>query len=391
MLPLDGIKVVDFGQGVAGPYGAMLLGDYGADVIKIEPPRGDWARTLGTRIGETESATFVAVNRNKRSVVLDLTRPEGIAAARDLIAGADILVQSFRPSVMARYGLDYRSLAPLHPRLIYCSVSGFGPAGPAADLPAGDSTMQAWGGLMSIIGDAEDDPTRVGNVVSDMLAGMNLFQGALLALMKRAQTGKGSEVHVALLDSIIAFQAPAFAEYLTTGRPPPRTGNNHPLMAPSGLFKTADSAVVFSVLEHQWENFCRFFGVPNLAHDVAFARNADRIANRAALMAILRPLFASESTAEVLHRLRACDVPCAPVNDYAAVAADAQVKLNGLLGRRQHPALGAVPFIRNPVRISEMEPRAGNVPLLGEHTAAILSGPAGAAAAVPPQKKGAAG
>src|SRR5690606_4671145 len=163
-------------------------------------------------------------------------------------------------------------------------------------------------------------------------------------------------------------QAPAFAEYLTTGRPPPRTGNNHPLMAPSGLFKTADSAVVFSVLEHQWKSFCAFFNVPELADDSAFARNADRMANRNALMSILRPLFASESTAEVLRRLRACDVPCAPVNDYAAVAADPQVRLNGLLARVPHPALGDIPFISNPVRVSGMHPRAGHVPLLGEHT-----------------------
>lgn len=378
MLPLEGIRVVDFGQGVAGPYGAMLLGDFGADVIKVEPPRGDWARTLGTRIGANESATFIAVNRNKRSIALDLTKPEGLSIARELISGADILVQSFRPSVMGRYGLDYKTLAPAHPRLIYCSVSGFGATGPAADLPAGDSTMQAWGGLMSIVGGADDDPTRVGNVVSDMLAGMNLFQGALLALLNRDRIGRGSEVHVALLDSLVAFQAPAFAEFLATGRPPPRTGNNHPLMAPSGLFKTSDSAVVFSVLEHQWVNFCKFFGVASLAEDAAFARNADRIANRNALMAILRPLFASEATAEVLRRLRACDVPCAPVNDYAAVAADPQVQLNKLLDRVAHPSLGPVPFIRNPLRVSGMEPCTGDVPLLGEHTEAILASlPAG--------------
>lgn len=374
MLPLEGVKVVDFGQGVAGPYGAMLLGDFGADVVKVEPPRGDWARTLGTRIGATESATFVAVNRNKRSIVVDFASADGVAVARELIAGADVVVQSFRPGVMARYGLDYASLAPEFPRLIYCSVSGFGATGPAAELPAGDSTMQAWGGLMSIIGDADGEPTRVGNVVSDMLAGMNAFQGVLLALMQRDRTGAGREIQVALLDSLIAFQAPAFAEYLATGRPPPRTGNNHPLMAPSGLFRTADSAVVFSVLEHQWSEFCKFFGVPEVANDPEFARNADRLANRGRLMEILRPLFAGEATAEVLRRLRACDVPCAPVNDYAAVAADSQVRLNGLLGLVSHPVLGQVPLIRNPVHLDGMEPRVGDAPLLGEHTDAVLAG-----------------
>lgn len=372
MHPLKGLKVVDFGQGVAGPYGAMLLGDYGASVIKVEPPRGDWARTLGTRIGRTESATFVAVNRNKRSVVIDLTKAHGVHAARRLVADADVVVQSFRPGVMARYGLDYATLSATRPSLIYCSVSGFGPEGEAADLPAGDSTMQAWGGLMSIVGSADQPPTRVGNVVSDMLAGMNVFQGALLGILDRQRTGKGCEIHVALLDSLVAFQAPAFAEYLATGVPPPRTGNDHPILSPSGLFETADRPVVFSVLEHQWPAFCRFFGVPQVAEDPRFARNADRLANREALMQLLRPLFASESSAEVLRRLRACDVPCAPVNDYAAVAADPQVRLRGLLGHVDHPQLGSIPFIRNPVRPGDAEPLHGAVPLLGEHTDQVL-------------------
>jgi crotonobetainyl-CoA:carnitine CoA-transferase CaiB-like acyl-CoA transferase len=372
MLPLRGLNVADFGQGVAGPYGAMLLGDFGADVVKIEPPRGDWGRTLGTRIGATESATFVAVNRNKRSIAIDLTTSDGVDVARDLVDKADVVVQSFRPGVMARYGLDYATLSIDRPRLIYCSVSGFGPTGAAANLPAGDSTMQAWGGLMSIVGSADQEPTRVGNVVSDMLAGMNAFQGILLAVLQRNLTGRGGEVEIALLDSLIAFQAPAFAEFLATGVAPPRTGNDHPLLAPSGLFKTADSPVVFSVLDHQWPAFCTFFGMPELSEDARFATNPDRLANREALMQILRPLFASESSQEVLRRLRSCDVPCAPVNDYAGVAADSQVRLNGLLDRVRHPQLGAVPFVRNPIRSRAMEPERGHIPLLGQHTDEIL-------------------
>ena len=372
MHPLHGLRVVDFGQGVAGPYGAMLLGDFGADVVKIEPPRGDWGRTLGTRIGATESATYVAVNRNKRSIAIDLTTPAGLGVARGLVDGADIVVQSFRPGVMARYGLDYTALRAARPQLIYCSVSGFGPSGAAASLPAGDSTMQAWGGLMSIIGADDQEPMRVGNVVSDMLAGMNAFQGILLAVLNRNLTGRGCEIEIALLDSIIAFQAPAFAEFLATGVPPPRTGNNHPLMAPSGLFRTADTPVVFSVLEHQWSAFCTYFGIPAISSDARFATNADRIANREALMQILRPLFACERSTDVLERLRACDVPCAPVNDYAAVAADPQVQLNGLLAHVDHPRLGAIPYVRNPIRIGGLEPERGHVPLLGEHTDEIL-------------------
>lgn len=372
MLPLAGMRVIDFSQGVAGPYGTMLLAEFGADVIKIEPLRGDWGRTLGTLVSENESAPYLAINRNKRSIAIDLKNPECLAAAKKLVADADIVVQNFRPGVMARYGLDYPTLSATRPELIYCSVSGFGSKGPAMDYPSGDSTMQAWAGLMSIVGGPDDEPTRVGNVVSDILAGMNIFQGALLAVLNRERTGKGTEVEVALLDSMIAFQTPAFAEFLATGQPPPRTGNDHPLVSPSGLFKTAASSIVFSVLQHQWADFCKFFDVPELTHDPRFAQSADRIVNRAALNAILRQLFAAESTEEALRRLRLCDVPCAPVNDYAAVAADPQVQLNALLARIEHPQLGPVPFVRTPVKVRGMEPPNGHAPLLGEHTDAVL-------------------
>lgn len=371
-LPLAGLSVVDFSQGVAGPYGTMLMAEYGADVVKIEPLRGDWGRTLGTPVSETESAPYLAINRNKRSAAIDLKNAECLAIAKAMVDKADIVVQNFRPGVMARFGLDYATLAPTRPDLIYCTVSGFGPVGPAIDYPSGDSTMQAWGGLMSIVGGPEDEPTRVGNVVSDILSGMNIFQGALLAVLERERTGRGTEVEVALLDSMIAFQTPAFAEFLATGTPPPRTGNDHPLVAPSGLFKTADGSIVFSVLQHQWADFCRFFNVPELTHDPRFAQSTDRIANRPALNDILRKLFAAETTAEALRRIRLCDVPCAPVNDYAAVAADAQVVQNALLDRIPHPTLGKVPFVRTPVKVRGMEPPRGHAPLLGEHTQEVL-------------------
>ncbi|MEJ1978677.1 MAG: CoA transferase [Acetobacteraceae bacterium] len=365
MLPLDGLKVVDFSQGVAGPFGAMLMGDFGAEVIKIEPLGGDWSRTMGARVGDTESATYLAINRNKRSIAIDLKDSRCLGVAKELVTGADIVVQNYRPGVMARYGLDYATLSPSRPDLIYCSVSGFGSEGPWVNYPSGDSTIQAWAGLMSIVGGADDEPTRVGNVVSDILTGMNIFQGALLAILNRARTGKGTEVEVSLMDSMIAFQTPAFAEFLATGSVPGRTGNHHPLVTPSGLFKTRDSSIVFSVLQHQWPAFCAFFGMPELATNPAFAQNPDRRANRAALTAILQPLFASESTAEALRRLRACDVQCAPVNDYAGVAADPQVQLNGMLQSIDHPTLGSTPFVRNPVKVRGLDPARACAPILG--------------------------
>ncbi len=372
-LPLSGLKVVDFSQGVAGPYGTMLMAEFGADVVKIEPLRGDWGRTLGTLLSETESAPYLAINRNKRSAAIDLKNAECLDIAKALVAQSDIVVSNFRPGVMARFGLDYPSLRATRPDLIYCTVSGFGDAGPAIDYPSGDSTMQAWGGLMSIVGGPDDAPTRVGNVVSDILSGMNIFTGTLLAVIERERTGLGTEVAVALLDSMIAFQTPAFAEFLATGVPPPRTGNDHPLVAPSGLFKTADGSIVFSVLQHQWADFCKFFDIPELTHDPRFAQSSDRIANRAALNDILRTLFAGETTAEALRRIRLCDVPCAPVNDYAAVAADEQVKRNELLDRVRHPTLGPVPYVRVPVKVGGMVPPRGHAPRLGEHTSEVLA------------------
>ena len=371
-LPLSGVSVIDFSQGVAGPYGTMLMAEFGATVVKVEPLRGDWGRTLGTPVSATESAPYLAINRNKRSIAIDLKNAECLSLAKELVAKADVLVQNFRPGVMARFGLDYASLAPSRPDLVYCTVSGFGSVGPAIDYPSGDSTMQAWGGLMSIVGGPDDEPTRVGNVVSDILSGMNIFQGALLAILERQRTGMGTEVEVSLLDSMIAFQTPAFAEFLATGQPPPRTGNDHPLVAPSGMFKTADGSIVFSVLQHQWADFCKFFDVPELTNDPRFAQSTDRIANRAALNEILRRLFAAETSAEALRRIRLCDVPCAPVNDYAAVAADAQVRQNALLDRVEHPTLGRVPFVGTPVKVRGMEPPRNHAPRLGEHTKEVL-------------------
>ena len=372
MLPLKGLKVVDFGQGIAGPYAAMLMGDAGAEVIKVEPPRGDWGRTLGSPLGASESATFLSVNRNKRSMVVDLSRPEGSRVAAKLIGDADVLIQSFRPKVMARYGLDYDSVSHTRPNLIYCSISGYGASGPCADLPAGDSTMQAYGGLMSIVGEDGAPPMRVGNVVSDMLAGMNAFHGILLALLNRRMEPSGVHVEVSLLSSLIAFQAPVFYEYLVSGTPPARTGNTHPLLAPSGLFEAADGALVFSVLAHQWTAFCEFFDFVSLANDPRFADNKTRVMNHRALMDLLRPRFRQEPRSAILEKLRACDVPCAPVNDFPAIVADPQVAATGLLQQVLHPSLGKIPSICNPVSINGKAAVQGHVPVLGEHTDAIL-------------------
>ncbi len=369
--PLEGLRVADFSQGVAGPYCAMLLGDLGADVVKIEPLRGDWARTMGSRV-RGESTTFLSVNRNKRSLCLDLKAPEGRRIAERLAARSDVLVESFRPGVMDRLGLGHERLAEANARLVYCSVSGFGQEGPYVDLPAGDSTMQAFGGLMSIIGERGGTPLRVGNVVSDMLAGMNAFEGVLAALLTRTRTERGQRVCVSLLDALVAFQAPTLTEYLATGQVPVRTGNEHPLLAPSGAVRTADSYIVFSVLQHQWAGFCRGLGLAALADDPRFATNQDRVANRAALNAVLEPIFRERTTATWLEVLRQRDVLCAPINDYEALAKDEQVRGNGLFEQVPHPTLGMAPVVRNPIRLGETTLAYTAPPLLGGHSRSVL-------------------
>ncbi len=370
--PLAGLRVLDFGQGVAGPYCAQLLGDHGADVIKVEPPRGDWSRTLGKRDAHGNAGTYLAVNRNKRAIVLDFGRPEAVELARALALRADVVVESFRHGVMDRLGLGCDGLRAERPSLVYVSVTGFGHDGPHRDLPAGDSTMQAYGGLMSIVGTTDGEPLRVGNVVSDMVAGTNAFSGTLLALLRRAASGQGGRVDVALLDSIVAFQSPPLMDFLVSGQPPRRVGNEHPLIAPSGAIATADSALVFTVLDHQWTGFCAAMGVPALATDPRFDTMAQRLAHRQALKDTLAALFAGDTTERWLSRLRASDVLCAPIQDYPALVADPQVANNGLVTRIPAADGGTTPTIRTPVRLSDSTEMATRPPALGEHTAQVL-------------------
>lgn len=370
--PLRGIRVLDFGQGVAGPYCGQLLADQGAEVVKIEPLRGDWSRTMGEARAHGQSGVFVSVNRGKRGISLDLRQPEAVEIVRGLAAQADVVLESFRPGVMDRLGLGRAELRRTNPALVYCSVTGFGPDGPNVDLPAGDSTMQAYGGLMSIVGERGGQPLRVGNVVSDMLAGMNAFSGVLLALLQRGRGAPGSDVDVALLDSIVAFQAPPLTEFLMTGKVPQRLGNDHPLIAPSGAMDTSDGAITFTVFDHQWAAFCAGLGVPQLAADPRFATSGERQCHRDALRAALAPVFAAGTRRQWLERLRALDVLCAPINDYDDLVADPQLQHSALIGRVAG-SHGAYPAIRNPIRMGGGGSHpTGAPPMLGEHTREIL-------------------
>ena len=314
------------------------------------------------------SSVFTSVNRNKRGICLALKDPEAIGLARGLAIRADVVVESFRHGLMDRLGLGYEDLRRTNPGLVYVGVTGFGPDATNVDLPASDSIMQVYGGLMSIVGARDGEPLRVGNVVSDMIAGANAFSGALLGILRRPVRVEGPEWMSLCSISWWPCQAPPITEYLLTGQLPKRLGNDHPLIAPSGAMQTVDTAVVFAVLDHQWPGFCRSLGMPELEKDPRFSSSALRQGNREVLRQILQPVFVSKTTQQWLGDLRRADVLCAPINDYAALVRDDQVRHNQLLQRHS----GGFPLVRNPVHLSGSDTPMLPLPALGEHTRSVL-------------------
>jgi crotonobetainyl-CoA:carnitine CoA-transferase CaiB-like acyl-CoA transferase len=370
---LHGLKVIDFSQGGAGPYCTQLLADFGADVIKIEPPRGDWAREMGVIDQHAGmSGTFMSLNRNKLGLCMDLTQTQAIDIARRLCAEADIVVEAFRPGVMQRLGLSAQQLRQGRESLIYCSISGYGQTGPNVALPASDSVMQAYGGFMSLVGDEGGEPLRVANIVSDMLTGTNAFACVLLALHRRHETGLGGWVGTSLLDSIVGFQAPILSEYLLTGNPPVRRGNKHPLIAASGVFKTRDGRVAFTVLDHYWQPFCDIMNIVQVPADPRFATPQSRMIHRADVAQAMQDAVAHRTVREVLDILGPAGVLCAPVQDYAALLTDPQVCHNELLSEIVTGQGVSLPMVRSPMSLDGPSRQWSAPPRVGEHTEYIL-------------------
>jgi crotonobetainyl-CoA:carnitine CoA-transferase CaiB-like acyl-CoA transferase len=380
-MPLQGTRVIDFTQGIAGPVAAMLLGDLGADVIKVEPRRGDWIRSVGRKVERDMSPTYVSANRNKRGICIELKEPAGLEIARALVRGADIVVESFRPGVMERFGLGCEALRGRQPGLIYASVTGYGRSGPYVELPGSDSVIQAMGGIMSLNGQDGGEPLRFGMFLVDVITGMTAYQGVLAALLAKARTGHGQRVETSLLDAITAFQAAPLSEYLMHGMLPERNGNVNSFVAPSGVFRTRDAYLMFTVLGHQWSKGCKALELGELEHDPRFTSNASRLKHRDELLGIVRERMGRHSTEEWLRVLRGHDILCAPIQDYAQLVEDPQVLANGLLGSQDHPRFGPLPLVRNPVRWSGMEPAYTPPPMLGEHTRQVLGDDLGYSAA----------
>jgi crotonobetainyl-CoA:carnitine CoA-transferase CaiB-like acyl-CoA transferase len=375
LIALDGVRVLDMSEGVAGPYAASMLGDLGADVIKVERPGGDWARTSGRPMGEEFSSCFVAMNRNKRAIGLNLQEPSAADVVNRLITQSDVLISNFRPGVMERLGLGYERCTELNPRIVYCAVSAFGETGPNRTLRGSDTVMQAVSGLMEITGEPDGPPTRVSFPLIDAASALFAVQGVLAALLAGDRRSGAVRIDVSLLNASLALQTLPLTDYLIDQKLPERQGNQNPALSPAGSFQTSGGKyVTVAVLREQhWDAFCRCIGRTELSSDPAYASNALRIANRAALNAVLEPIFLADSQLSWVARLQAADIPCAAVRNYDDVLNDSE--MSGLLpiATVDLPGYGGTQTTTSPIQIDGQFPAAFQPPTqAGQDTIAIL-------------------
>jgi crotonobetainyl-CoA:carnitine CoA-transferase CaiB-like acyl-CoA transferase len=384
--PLSHVRVLDLSRIMAAPWATQILADLGADVIKVERPgAGDDTRSWGppflkdTEGNPTrEAGYFLAVNRGKRSVTVDMAKPEGQAIIRELAKTADIVLENFKAGALARYGMDAASLRAVNPRLIYCSVTGFGQDGPRADQAAYDFAIQAMGGLMSVTGERDDmpggGPQKVGVPIVDLMTGMYAAVSVLAALARRSESGEGEFIDLAMLDVQSAFLANQAMNWLVSGRTPKRGGNRHPNIQPQDVFACADGYLVLAVgNDGQFVKLCEALGRPEWATDPRFAKNPDRVRNNAELTPLLTARFGEMPRVELTAALDAAGVPCAPINDIPQVFDDPQVRHREMLRHLPHPLAGTVPQVVSPMRFTTNPLRFDRAPpLLGQHTDEIL-------------------
>lgn len=368
---LAGLKVVDLSRVLGGPFATQILGDHGADIIKIEPPGGDETREWGPPFLDGTASYFLGVNRNKRSMALDLTQPAGREVLLRLLEGADVLVENFKTGTLEKWGLGYEEvLAARFPRLIHCRVSGFGADGPLGGLPGYDAVLQAMGGIMSVNGVAGGEPTRVGLPVVDMVTGLNAALGILLALQNRAQTGRGQSVEATLFDSALSLLHPHAANYFLSGRLPQRTGNDHPNIAPYSTYATGTRPIYLAVgNDRQFRKLCATIGAPDLATDPRFLTNGARVENRAALKGALEAALAAFDGEELATRLIAAGVPAGAILDVAEALAHPHTA-----HRRMVVEMGAYRGLAAPIRLSRSAASYRRPPPgFGAQTAEILA------------------
>jgi len=383
---LEHLRVLDLTRVLAGPWCTQLLADLGADVVKIERPgSGDDTRAWGppylsdpTGRDTSEAAYYLSANRGKRSVTVDISKPEGQQLVRRLAAAADVVVENYKVGQLAKYGLDYARLSEANPRLIYCSITGFGQDGPYKDRAGYDFIIQAMGGFMSITGERDDlpggGPQKAGVAVSDLMTGMYSTVAILAAVAQRSRSGVGQYIDMALFDTMIAMLANMNMNYLTTGKAPGRAGNAHQNIVPYQVFAAADGHVVIAVgNDSQYAKFCEIAGRPDLAADPRFASNAGRVRNRAALVPLLEAIVRDRPAAFWAEKLEAAGVPCGPINSIAQALGDPQAVARGIRVDLPHPVGGTVPLVGMPIRMSGSSPNYERPPpLLGQHTDEVL-------------------
>ena len=353
--PLAGLKVVELARILAGPWAGQTLSDLGAEVIKVESPAGDDTRAWGppfvTRGDDVSAAYYHSCNRGKASVTVDFTTPEGQEKVRDLVRDADIVIENFKVGGLVKYGLDYASLSQVNPGLIYCSITGFGQTGPYAHRAGYDFIIQGMSGLMSITGEADGQPQKSGVAITDIFTGIYSVTAILAALHQRAQTGRGQQIDMALLDVAVAVTANQAMNYLTTGTAPGRMGNAHPNLTPYQVFDCADGHIIIATgNDAQYRRLCGILGLPDMAEDPAYRHNRDRIANRGDMIARLNDATKRRGRDDLLAACEGEGVPAGPINDLADVMADPQVQARGM-----KIELDGVPGVRSPFRFSDAE------------------------------------
>jgi len=382
---LTGLRILDLSRILAGPTATQLLGDLGADVIKIENPKtkGDDTRAWGPPYvtGADGAATdlsayFNSANRNKRSVSVDLATPEGQSIIRQIAAQCDVVIENFKPGALAKYGLDHESLLTAHPALVCCSISGFGQTGPNSNKPGYDLLAQGYGGIMSLTGETEGEPMKVGVAIADVMCGMYATVAILAALRHRDATGEGQHIDLGLVDTQMAWLINQGTNYLTSGKVPVRRGNGHPNIAPYQVYAAADGHVIIAVgNDGQFRRFCDALTLGTLPDDPRFATNPARVANRDALNAVLGPVLASRNAADIITMMEGAGVPAGPVHRLDQVFSSDQAIAREMVVEMTHPASGGtVPMLGNPIKMSRTPVSYRHAPpSFGEHTDEVLA------------------
>ncbi|MBX6426845.1 MAG: CoA transferase [Variibacter sp.] len=372
--PLEGVRILELGQIMAGTYGGLVLSDLGAEVIKVETPEGDLGRIPSVAPYRGWSGLFLTLNRNKRSIVINLKTEAGRAVFYDLVKVSDVVIDNFRPGVLQRLKIDYPTLSAINPRIIQCSVTGYGNAGAYKDYPAVDIIIQAISGHMAITGEPGRPPVRVGIPLADMSGGIFSCKAILAALFDRERTGKGRYIELSMFDAMLNLLGYMGTMWLTNGEVPKPPGSAHEYTVPWQAFATEDGYIVVATRQESfWRKLCTVLGDPELADDPRFASNAARVENRAVLVPRLEAIFRTRTTADWLERLRAADVPCAPVNNIDGAFAEPPVAERGMIVEYDHPDVGRVRLPGNPIKMSGMEGTISKpAPRLGEHTDSVL-------------------